>query len=181
MLPLPSLTVNVFVLMVEDCIASLNVAVMALLITTPAAPLAGLVELTVGGSASPVVVKLQVLSLSSDVPAKFAALAPVVIVAVYVVLGDRLLEGVNMAVAAFVVTTPGTSPPPPLSLKVLVFKVDPFINMEKVADTYVLTATPAAPLAGLVEFIVRVTLGGGSGGGAEVVVVKDASLPVDVP
>ena len=60
MLPLPSLTVNVFVVMVEDCIASLNVAVMVLLIATPVAPLSGFVELTVGGSASPVVVKLQV-------------------------------------------------------------------------------------------------------------------------
>ena len=86
MLPLPLLTVNVFVLMVEDCIASLNVAVMLLLIATPAAPLAGFVELTVGGTVSPVVVKLQVLSLSSVVPAAFAACAPVVIVAVYVVL-----------------------------------------------------------------------------------------------
>ena len=86
MLPLPSLTVNVFVLIVEDCIASLNVAVMILLIATLAAPLAGFVELTIGGSASPVVVKLQVKSLSSVVPAKFAALAPLVIVAVYVVL-----------------------------------------------------------------------------------------------
>ena len=86
MLTLPSLTVNVFVLMVEDCITSLNVAVMVLLIATPAAPLAGLVELTVGGSASPVVVKLQVKSLASVVPAAFAACAPVVIVAVYVVL-----------------------------------------------------------------------------------------------
>ena len=86
MLPLPLLTVNVFVLMVEDCIASLNVAVMLLLIATPAAPLAGFVELTVGGTVSPVVVKLQVLSLTSVVPAAFAAFAPVVIVAVYVVL-----------------------------------------------------------------------------------------------
>jgi len=47
-LPLPSLTVNVFVLMVEDCIASLNFAVMVLLIATPVAPLTGLVELTIG-------------------------------------------------------------------------------------------------------------------------------------
>ena len=60
MLPLPSLTVNVFMLMVEDCITSLNAAVMVLLIATPVAPLTGLVELTVGGSASSVVVKLQV-------------------------------------------------------------------------------------------------------------------------
>jgi len=41
--------------MVEDCIASLNVAVMALLIATPVAPLTGLVELTVGAIKSPVV------------------------------------------------------------------------------------------------------------------------------
>jgi hypothetical protein len=59
MLPLSSLTVNVFALMVEDCIASLNVAVMLLLIATPVAPLAGLVELTVGWVLS-TVVKLQV-------------------------------------------------------------------------------------------------------------------------
>ena len=48
MLTLPSLTVNVFVLMVEDCITSLNVAVMVLLIATPAAPLTGIVELIIG-------------------------------------------------------------------------------------------------------------------------------------
>jgi hypothetical protein len=59
MLPLLSLTVNVFVLMVEDCISSLNVAAMVLLRFTPAAPLAGLVELTVGKIVS-TVVKLQV-------------------------------------------------------------------------------------------------------------------------
>ena len=87
-----------------------------------------------------------------------------------------------MAVAPFVVTTPDTAPPPPLSLKVLVVKVDPFISTEKVADTEVLTATPVAPFDGLVEFTVRIAgIGVGSGGGAEVVVVKDASLPVDVP
>jgi hypothetical protein len=45
--------------MAEDCITSLNVAVMILLIATPVAPLAGLVELTVGAVKSPVV-KLQV-------------------------------------------------------------------------------------------------------------------------
>ena len=70
-----------------------------------------------------------------------------------------------MAVAPFVVTTPDTSPPPPLSLKVLVFKVDPFISREKVADTVVLTATPVAPLDGLFDDIVNVTTGGGGSGG----------------
>jgi len=60
MLPLLSLTVNVFVLMVEDCIASLNVAVMILLIATPVAPLRGIVEITLGRVVSLVVVKLHV-------------------------------------------------------------------------------------------------------------------------
>src|SRR3989338_10460403 len=84
-LPLPSLTLNVPVVMVEASIDSLNVAEIALFIATLEAPLAGFVEMTVGGEFS-AVVKLQVLSLSSVVPAAFAACAPVVIVAVYVVL-----------------------------------------------------------------------------------------------
>ena len=46
----PVLTVNVEVVMVEESIVSLNVAVMVLLTATPTAPLAGLVELTVGGT-----------------------------------------------------------------------------------------------------------------------------------
>src|SRR3990167_3321925 len=62
-----------------------------------------------------------------------------------------------MAVAPSVVTTPDTFPPPPLRLKVLVFKVVPFISKEKVADTVVLTATPVAPLDGLTERTVNVT------------------------
>ena len=92
---LPSLTVNVFVLMVEDCITSLNVAVMILLIATPVAPLAGLVEMTVGAIKSPVL-KPQVWSKAIAFPAK--SLTPVVILAVYVVESDRLLDGVNVAV-----------------------------------------------------------------------------------
>lgn len=83
-----------------------------------------------------------------------------------------------MAVAPFVVTTPDTAPPPPRRLKVLVFKVDPFISREKVADTWVLTATPAAPLVGLVEFTVRVT-GIGVGGGPPADMVN-ALLTADV-
>ena len=95
MLPLPPLTVNVFVLMVEDCIASLNVAVMLLLIATPVAPLAGLVEMTVGWIVS-TVVKLHVKSEAIALPAKF--LTPVVIRAVYIVLKPRFADGVNVAV-----------------------------------------------------------------------------------
>ena len=47
-LPLLLVRVNVLVLMVEESMSSLNVALMALLTPTPVALLAGLVELTVG-------------------------------------------------------------------------------------------------------------------------------------
>ena len=46
------LRVNVLVLMVEESMSSLNVALMALLTPTPVALLVGLVELTVGGDVS---------------------------------------------------------------------------------------------------------------------------------
>jgi len=54
--------VNVAVVMVEALIVSLNVAVIAVFIATPVAPLAGIAELTVGGvvSVTVPVVKLQV-------------------------------------------------------------------------------------------------------------------------
>jgi len=56
------LTVKVAVVRVEIFIVSLNVAVIAVFIATPVAPLAGLVELTVGGvvSVAVPVVKLQI-------------------------------------------------------------------------------------------------------------------------
>ena len=57
MLPPPSLTVNVAVVIVEILIASLNAAVIAVFIATPAAPLAGLVELTAGGVVSVAVIQ----------------------------------------------------------------------------------------------------------------------------
>ena len=86
-----------------------------------------------------------------------------------------------MAVAPLVVTEPATSLSPLLNSNVSVVRVEPFINIEKVADIVVSIATSVSPLDGFVEFIVRVTPGRVSGGGAEVEVVKDASLPVDVP
>ena len=89
--------------------------------------------------------------------------------------------GVKVAVSAFVVTEPVTAPPSLCSLKVSGVRVEPFISKEKVAETAVFVPTPVAPLAGLVEVTVRVSLVGvGSPTGAEVV-VNDASLPVDVP
>ena len=74
----------------------------------------------------------------------------------------RPLSGVKVAVSPFVVTKPVTSPLSLRSLKDSIFRVEPFISKEKVAETAVLVPTPVAPLDGLVEVTVRVTLGGGS-------------------
>src|ERR1700730_16763110 len=91
-------TLKLAVLIVEGYIASLKVTLMVWLIATAVAPLAGTVELTVGGVVSAVtpVVKLQLKSVASSLPAR--SLAPVVIVAVYVVTGARALPGVKVAV-----------------------------------------------------------------------------------
>jgi len=102
-------------------------------------------------------------------------------VAVYVVLYARLLAGVKVAVAPFVVTDPVTAPPLPCNLKVSAVRVEPFIYRENVAETAVLVPTPVAPLDGLAEVTVRVTIVGGGGSEDGVAVVNDAWLPVDVP
>ena len=100
-------------------------------------------------------------------PPKFAAVIPVVRVAVYVALFARLDDGINVTVAPFVLTVPLTRLLPSLSVKVSVLTVDPFTNIENVAETVVVTVTPATPFDGLVEITIRVSgVGGGSGGGA---------------
>ncbi len=71
--------------MVADSIASLKVAVTVVPVLTPVAPLAGDVEVTVGGvvSAAAVVVKDQVTLLASALPAtSLTPLAPPLTVAV---------------------------------------------------------------------------------------------------
>jgi len=75
-------TRNVALLIELGSIASLNVAVTLLLRATLLAPLAGLVETTVGAvvSVAVFVVKVQVKLFANELPA--ASLAPVVIVAV---------------------------------------------------------------------------------------------------
>ena len=101
---------------------------------------------------------------------------PVVIVAVYVVKYDRLLEGVNVATLLLYETVPlMLLPLLLLSVKVLVLIVDELISSLKVAVIVLLIATPVALLAGLVEL----TVGGVVSGGADV--VNDDSLPYDVP
>ena len=100
------------------------------------------------------VVKLQEYSELSEVCAAFAACAPVVIVAVYVVLYARPDDGVNVALFPLVLTEPFTLLPPPLSLKVSVVKVEPFMLSLNVAVTTVFVLTLAAPLEGLWEVTV---------------------------
>src|SRR6266699_822760 len=92
------ITLKLAVLMVKGSIAALKVALMGWVIATAVAPLAGTVELTIGGVVSGVapVVKLQLKSVASALPAK--SLAPVVTAAVYMVSGARLPPGVKVAV-----------------------------------------------------------------------------------
>ena len=86
-------TVNVVALIVAGFMALLNVAEMVVLTATAVAPLTGIMETTVGGAA---VVKLHAKSAASALPA--GSLAPVLIVAVYGLLLERTVVGVNVAV-----------------------------------------------------------------------------------
>ncbi len=85
--------VNVAALIVVWFMVRLNVAEIAALAATAVAPLAGIVEATVGGTA---VVKVQIKLAASPVPAGF--FAPVVIVAMYKVPAARTDVGVKVAV-----------------------------------------------------------------------------------
>jgi hypothetical protein len=85
--------VNVDALIVAGSMASLNMAEIAVLTATAVAPLAGIVETTVGGTA---VVKFHTKLAASAAPV--GSLAPVVIVAVYEVPVARMAVGVNVAV-----------------------------------------------------------------------------------
>ena len=83
MIPMtPGLTPRVVLLMVAGFIASLKVAVITVLEHTPAEPLAGLSEITVGGGLHPLaaVLKLHVKSVAKGLPK--VSLAPVVMMAV---------------------------------------------------------------------------------------------------
>ena len=63
-------------------------------------------------------------------------------------------DGVNVALFPLVLTEPFTLLPPPLSLKVSVVKVEPFMLSLNVAVTTVFVLTLAAPLEGLWEVTV---------------------------
>ena len=95
-------TVKVPVVIVAGSIALLKVALIARLIGTVKAPLAGLVELTVPIVVSALVPVVNVHGFGASppmvsvLPAK--SLAPPVIVTVYAVLAARLIPGVKVAV-----------------------------------------------------------------------------------
>jgi len=116
------------------------------------AAFAGFVELTVGAVTSVVVpvVKDQKKGLAIELPA--GSLAPVVIVAVKVVLAVRLLVGAKVAIlqAALQVTTPVT----PATRKVAVVMVAGSMGLLKTAMIFSLMGTAMAPIAGLVELTV---------------------------
>jgi len=140
--------VNVAVVTVEAVMVSLKVAVIAAFTATPVAALAGLVDDTVGGVLSVVVPVVNDSVKAAAIALPAASLAPVVIVARYVVFAAKLLDGVNVAVVPLYVTVPVT----PLSnVKVVVDKVDAVMGSLKVAVIAEFSATLVALLAGLVE------------------------------
>src|SRR5579863_1976583 len=146
--------------MVVGSIASLNVAFTVALSGTPVATFAGLVSVIVGAVefvAAPVV-KVQGFGTAPGpraLPAR--SCAPLVTVAVNVVLGARFIVGANTAVLlpAEYVTVPATSVAPgPVTVKVVLLIVAGFIAALNIADTFWLMGTVIAPFAGFVEMIV---------------------------
>jgi hypothetical protein len=79
--------------MVAAFMASLNLAEMVVLTATSLAPVIGTVEITLGGGA---VVKVHAKLAARGAPV--GSFAPVVIVAVYMVLVVRATVGANVAV-----------------------------------------------------------------------------------
>jgi hypothetical protein len=146
--------VNVAALIVAGFMGSLNVAEIVVLRATPVAPLAGTVEMTVGGGA---VAKVHTKLAASGTPV--GSFAPVVIVAVNTVLVASAVVGMNVAVVPAKVTEPATGVAPgPVRVNVAVLIVAGFMASLKVAEIVVLTATPVDPLTGTVE----ITVGAGA-------------------
>ena len=121
---LPVFKLNVDVVTVGFCTASLKSAETNEVTATPVAASAGVVLTTVGGvvSAAEAVVNDQVLSEAMALPAK--SFTPVVKVAVYEVEAARDDVGSNVAVFPFNVTVPGILVVPAFRVKVVVLTVE---------------------------------------------------------
>lgn len=172
--PTVGATVTLVVVSVAFVIGSEKVAVTGAERDTPVAPLVGVVDATVGGvrSGAAPVVKLHDVLAASALPA--ASFAAVVTVAVYCVLPARPTLGVNVAVLPATDTVPATAAPPAVgtSVKLEVVNVAFVIGSENVTDAEVLSATPVAPLPGVLAMIV-----GAVTSGAAAVVKVHATLP----
>ena len=153
-------SVKVAELRVVGSIVLLNVEFTVALSWTPVAPFTGLVRVIAGGVvfAAVPVVKVQGFGTAPAfraLPAK--SCAPLVTVAVYVVLGARFAVGMKSAVLppAAYETAPATATPPgPVMVKVVPLIVAAFIAVLNVADTFWLMGTAVAAFAGIVKRIV---------------------------
>ena len=151
------------VVRLSGSMASLKLAVTAVLSATAVAPLAGKTVLTIGGvvSGAAPVVKLQVNGTASGLPA--TSLAAVVMVAVHVVLEGSGLPGVKLAtlpLVAYATVPPMLAPEGQASVKLAVVRLAGFIASLKLAVTAVLIATVVAPLAGKTELTVGAVVSG---------------------
>src|SRR5436190_24199108 len=90
------------------------------------------------------VVKVHTLAVARKLPAR--SFTAVVIVAVKTVLGERLLEGVKVAVVPAYVTDPETGVGPFINVKVADVIVDESMDSLNVALTVRLIGTPASAL-----------------------------------
>ena len=153
-------SVNVEVLTVAGCTASLNVALIEEVTATPVAPPDGVVLVTVGGVLSgggvvAAVVNDQLVAGVRKLPAM--SFTPVVTVAVYDVEGDNDDAGTNVATKPFNDTAPAIEVPALFfSVNVEVLTVAGCTASLNVALIEEVTATPVAPPDG----VVLVTVGG---------------------
>ncbi len=120
----------------------------------PAVPLAGLTEVSVGVAAA--VVNVAAKALASVLPAR-SLTPPAWTVTVYGVPASSGAAGVMVTVEPNAVTAAGTAVPLVVSNTSNVVAVLVLIGLLNVIETDELTATPVAPLAGLVESTVGAT------------------------
>jgi hypothetical protein len=120
---------------------------------TSTAPLAFMVSVTRGAvvsvDATGAVSKLHTLLLPIALPAR--SFTPVVTVAIYVVPGIRLVDGVNVAVFPEYVTVPETGVVPCFRVKVVPVMVETSIASLKLKVISLLTATLVAESPGFIE------------------------------
>ena len=180
----PCFKVKVDLVTVNGSIASLKVAPTLVLTGTLVAPSALMVPVTTGASVSgpSPVVKFHAKSTASALPAR--SLTPVVIVALYGVLGARWLAGTNTALTLEYFTVPDTGVSPCFRVKVTVKTVNGFIASLKTAVIALLMGTPVSALAGMVELTVGAVVSGpvfAAGAMQADIQVTASTMMMDIP